>query len=214
MLEELYYKAKIEEADVVVCDYWEEYPNRQELQKLKITSTDPKQLISRLVDGSLHGSLWNKLIRRDFMVNHHIYFAEGLNICEDLTLCLKVLSQGAKVAYLNRAFYHYDKFSNPNALTSLNTRFGRDQHDRWLTAFRNIFTDRKSRVYRTGVTYIAYWAFTHMIFSSKEYRDFYKDEICSFLLNDRGVGIKVITVLCALGFNAPILYLYRVIKKY
>ncbi len=214
MLEELYKKAKENDSDVVMCDYWIEYQSQQKLCKLNITDTSCNGLIRRLVSGSLHGSLCNKLIRRDFITSNNIRFAKGLNICEDLTMCLMVLNHGAKVEYLDSAFYHYDKYTNPNALTSLNTKFGREQHDIWLKTFRDIIKNRKSRVYRTGVTYIAYWAFTHMIFTAKEYRAFYKDEIKSFMFNDRNFGIKFITILSALGLSTPILYLYRFIKRY
>ena len=214
MLEELYAKAKETDADMVICDYWLEYSNRQERQNLNIINTNSQILIDELVNGRLHGSLWNKLIRRTFLVYNNIRFAEGLNICEDLTMCINVLSHGAKATYLNRAFYHYDRFTNPNALTSFNTRYGREQHDKWLSTFKNIISDKESQTYRTGVTYIAYWAFTHMIFSSKEYREFYKNEIKSFLFNNRNLRIKIVTILCALGLNTPLIYLYRAFKRY
>ena len=47
MLEELYYKAIEDQADMVLCDYWLEYPNHQEYQSLNIVNTNCVNLISK-----------------------------------------------------------------------------------------------------------------------------------------------------------------------
>ena len=117
MLEELYAKAKEEDADMVICDYWLEYRDNNIRKNLNVFNTDNEVLISRLVRGNLLGILWNKLIRRDFINDNNISFVDGLNFCEDWIFIIKILSKKAKVSYLSIPFYHYDKYSNPNALT-------------------------------------------------------------------------------------------------
>ncbi len=212
ILEELYAVAQVGLCDIVMCDYWMEYSNRQQLCELNIDNEDARVLMQRLVSGSLHGSLCNKLVRRDFLLAHDIGFAAGLNICEDLIFCLKMLRCGATCRYLNQPFYHYDRFSNPNSLSSIKMRYGQEQHDIWLREFRRVVDPSMGHIYRTGVAYIAYWAFTHNIFSAAEYRKLYLREIRSFVHNDHRFAVKCVTTLSALGLNVVLGYMYRLVK--
>ena len=214
MLEELYAKAKAEDADMVMCDYLLEYPHKQKMRKLKVSNDfSCDTLLLKLLSGKLHGSLCNKLIRREFILSHDIRFVEGLNIGEDLTMCINILSHGAKSVYLNKAFYHYDKHTNPNALTSRKLKIAKEQHDKRLKAFREIIQDRKSRIYRTGVTNIAYWFYTRNVISAEEYEEIYKNEIKSFMFNYNRFPVRLTTTLLAMGLGKYVGPIYRFIKK-
>lgn len=115
MLEELYAKAKIEEADIVICDYYTNTLDKQTLNIQKPTDVmDNTQTIRDLFQ-QLHGSCWNKLVARACYTDYGIRFPEGLNYCEDQLTIVRLLLHPIKVTYLNRAFYHY--FDNPSSIT-------------------------------------------------------------------------------------------------
>lgn len=124
MLEELYAKAKADEADMVICDY---YTNSGDKQVLNIQSptdvSDNVQIIRDLFQ-QLHGSSWNKLVRRVCYSLYDISFPKGLNYCEDQLTIVRLLLSPIKVTYLNKAFYHY--FDNPNSITR---NYQRQQYD-------------------------------------------------------------------------------------
>ncbi len=117
MLEELYYRAKTETADMVICDFFVEENGNNSYRVQKPTNNSAEAILDDLLFNRLHGSLCNKLIRRNCYVKNGIRFAEGLNTSEDFLVCLKVLKNNPKVQYLNRAFYHYVQNVNPNNIT-------------------------------------------------------------------------------------------------
>lgn len=129
MLEELYRKAKEEDADMVICDFF----NNSELSQT-ICTQKPSQLRHDVVQcelfQQLHGCCWNKLVRRACYNDFHIRFPEGVACREDVFVNTSLLAHDIKVAYLPRAFYHYDSFSNGNSIVRSRTResFEKDEH--------------------------------------------------------------------------------------
>lgn len=115
MLEELYKKAKQDDADIVICDYFNNIGTKQTICRQCPSSLEPKQVLIELFQ-QLHGSCCNKLARRVCYKQYGIEFPRGINYCEDLFTWVQFLShKEVKVAYLNKAFYHY--FDNPKSIT-------------------------------------------------------------------------------------------------
>lgn len=214
MYERLYYEAESFHYDMVICNYFLEYENKTIIQSPDLVSTNAEYILNKMVEGNIHGGLCNKLIRREIIIESQIKFTPGLSICEDLIYCLKILKANPKIGYYKHPFYHYDKHINNNSLTRLTTNHGKTQYKIWLSEFENIFQDRNSRIYATGYTYIAFWAFTHNILTSKEYRTKYIKKIKLLINNNRNIGIKLITVLSSLGLKKPLFSLYRAIKRF
>ena len=107
MLEVLYRTAKEEKADVVVCDYYVNDHNGQRLIKQQPTQLTSMAMLHDLFHG-LHGSLWNKLVRRDCYINYGLKFYDGINYCEDVLIWAQLLQYNdVKVTYIPQAFYHY-----------------------------------------------------------------------------------------------------------
>lgn len=91
MLEELYNKAKTENADIVITDYYVNTDKSQEIHKQKPTSTIPIQTLQDIFDNKLLGSLWNKLIRTKLYKEYQAKFFKGINHCEDLLILVQLL---------------------------------------------------------------------------------------------------------------------------
>ena len=117
MLEELLHKAKEENADMVICDTIWEKGTITELHIERPTSLDNEIILCDLFDGKIHGSCWNKLVRRSIFKQYNVKFPQGVQLREDLYVVASLLIHPIKVSYLNKAFYHYVIGENPNSLT-------------------------------------------------------------------------------------------------
>ena len=119
MLEELLKVAINNDADVVICDFWinsSEVTGDRKYQNPRALSSD--SLLRQLISRELHGFTWNKLYRSSCLRKYHVTFPQGINYCEDLWFnCKLFLNQNVTVAYLKKAFYHYDYYSNSSGLS-------------------------------------------------------------------------------------------------
>lgn len=105
MLEELYQKAKDDNADMVICDYYTNEGSQQNYIKQEPTKLDNNVVLRELFQ-QLHGSCCNKLVKR-VCYSGKANFPKGINCCEDLIWCIQVLKCKPKISYLNKAYYHY-----------------------------------------------------------------------------------------------------------
>lgn len=101
MYEEMYEKAKQENADMVECDFWWEYPNKKR-EDIGDAYLNQKEMLykARVV-------AWNKLIKREIYENHpEARFPIGLRY-EDIEGFYKILPYIKKVAFVRKCFIHY-----------------------------------------------------------------------------------------------------------
>lgn len=109
MLESLVSYAEETKADMVICDYYE-YTNAGVVyKKQEPKSLDCQSLIIELFR-TLHGSCWNKLVKRAKIVENNVYFPP-LSLCEDTYFCVSFLMYPVKVSYFNRAYYYYNRLN-------------------------------------------------------------------------------------------------------
>ena len=116
MLEELYAKAKAEDADMVICDYYVEFGKKTELKRQQPSALDSETVLREMFQ-RLHGSLWNKLVKRACYKDFQISFPPEIHYSEDLYVVVSLLLHPIKVAYIPRAFYHYNQTANPNSIS-------------------------------------------------------------------------------------------------
>lgn len=120
MLEELYTKAREEDADVVICDFYSNKGNEQTYCKQQPSACTPDAVLRDLFQ-QLHGSCCNKLVRRACYSRYDIRFPEGINYCEDLLFWVQLFKHPeVKISYLPKAFYHY--WTNGESITHHYTR--------------------------------------------------------------------------------------------
>lgn len=107
MLENLYVAAVEENADVVICDYFTNDGNNQIYVQQKPNSLVPMNVLRELFQ-HLHGSCWNKLVKRSILMQYSISFPIGLNYCEDIIIWLQLFQHSEiKISYHPSAYYHY-----------------------------------------------------------------------------------------------------------
>ena len=115
MLEELYKKAKAENADMVICDFYCDEKGKIVLKRQKPSSLKHEKVL-RDFFYRLHGSSWNKLVRLECLNKYDVKYPVELSYCEDLFVNACLASNDIRVSYLPMAFYHYDQYTNADSL--------------------------------------------------------------------------------------------------
>lgn len=120
MLEHLVLCAAGENADVVICDFTVHLADdRTEIWRQDPGSLDHWNVLGRTFH-DLHGSLCNKLIKKECYTSNKVRISEELYACEDLWVVLSLLSRPLKIAYLGEALYHYDQSQNNASYVNAN----------------------------------------------------------------------------------------------
>lgn len=114
MLDELYRKAVEDNADMVICDYWEDVDRECRKRVQTPSSLNKDDLLNDILCQRLHGSCCNKLIRACYYKS--VKFPIGLNYSEDTYVIMHIIAIGIKVSYLPNAFYHYCLDTNPSSI--------------------------------------------------------------------------------------------------
>ena len=116
LLEDLYQKAIKEDADMVMCDFWEHCDGNTVYSKQEPKSFEHTEVMKEMFS-TLKGTMWNKLIKTSCYKQCNIQFYEDLVLIEDLFLMFQFLLHPLKVVYVPKALYHYERDTNPNSLT-------------------------------------------------------------------------------------------------
>lgn len=105
MLENLYYEAKKNDADIVWCDWYLSFEkNERYMKQPKYNS--PFDALKGMLSGVMKYNVWNKLIKRSLYIENNICFPSGYGMGEDMTV-IRLFARAQKVTYLPKAFYHY-----------------------------------------------------------------------------------------------------------
>lgn len=134
-LEKLHQKITADNVDMVICDYEQIYVDRIKYVSGCVTSVDNTDLLMSLVR-YWGGCLWNKLIRRECFIRHHVTFHPEMWGFEDTYVITKLLTNPIKVSHLPEALCHYDIVMNKSSLTKLIS----DKHVRSLMLYINTFS--------------------------------------------------------------------------
>lgn len=155
MLEDLYSAIVETNADLVWEDYFETegHSDRYVRQRTGETSSD---LLLSMLDGRVGGYTWNKIVRREWVVDYglrYMPFAQGL---EDLLFWAEALRHAPRVSYLNKAHYHY--VQREDSIVHLESRFGLDARARIGNHLKEqIAKMGDSRMDRAVVRFIKRW---------------------------------------------------------
>lgn len=107
IFEKLYFKAIESGADIVVCDFYYEKADRVETEHIEAV-TPPHECLKSL-KGSVMYTTWNRLVKRQLIVDSGVYFVPGINYGEDLCFMLQVYFYAQKIEYINKPLYHYNR---------------------------------------------------------------------------------------------------------
>lgn len=141
MLEDMYHKAKVSNADIVIADYYVNYPQKQ-IYKKQIAPDTGVECAKWILSGRLHSSNSNKLIKRELYLNNNISFIEGINMWEDMSTITRICFFANKVAYLPKAYLHYVQY-NENSYTANLTDKSLMDMQTVITILQSFFYDKE-----------------------------------------------------------------------
>lgn len=209
MLEELYRKAKEEDADMVICDFYLNTARRQTHCVQHPSSLRHDVVLCELFK-HLHSSCCNKLVRRACYKRYGVRFPEGISCFEDKFVNSSLLVHDIKVAYLPRAFYHYDYFSNANSIVRNRTRdsFEKDEHYAHLLE-KALKGSAASDIGKADAYYsLITKAFIGHFFSSAEYKERCKPYVKYCFAEHKGM-MSVCLFLSCRGCYQPMYHCWK-----
>lgn len=120
MFKNMYHAAKYNDADIVWTDFYNTYIGYED-RIVQQSFLDSERIIKAFLEGDLLGGMCNKLIRRGLFDDYSIKFPDGLNMCEDLRVCIALFFYSQRFVYLDIAPYHYIKHKE-DSISSTNSR--------------------------------------------------------------------------------------------
>lgn len=218
MLEELYRKAKEDDADMVICDYWINTTNREDYVCQEPISLIHDSLLKELF-GRIHGSCWNKLIKKDLYNQNSVRFPSGLSFCEDQYVIASFLKHNIKVGYLNKAFYHYYRSDSDN---SLSRKYSEEQYrqdvygrDLFVALLKDTSASKVVRASKNQSLMNRAFFLGSEIFSSNRYRkEFFTIRKDAFYGSVYSVLEKVLMYFSCLGLYRVLFRLYINYRKW
>lgn len=176
MLDLLYSKALATNADVIICDFYEDEKDTYKRIDQKPRKMDSLSIAEEMF-GRIHGGRWNKLVRQDCFRKWNIQLP-NIVLNEDLYVSLSLMLHGAKVAYVPSALYHYRRNENNVGLTrALNPKAGIYAYDT-NKAFRGLLEPYPHywRIYIShNMPWLAYLALYYGSGSAKDYKPSFKE---------------------------------------
>lgn len=213
MLEELYATSKKEDADMVICDYYEDYTDKSIYIKQEPSSLDSDIVLKELFK-KLYGSCWNKLIKRSCYNKYNVSFPLDLTCNEDLYVCVSLLKHPIIVAYLPKAFYHYTQDVNSNSLVKRQKSY----EERLLIKekFCQLMSNHKhyNICLSTMVAALVSNSYSQKLFSSSEFKEkfFHYRHI---ILSNKNITwhYRIRQYFSCIGHYRLVLYLQDIVSK-
>lgn len=217
MLEELYAKAKEDDADMVLCDFYFNTQSGGVICTQEPQSCTAQGVFEELMFQQLHGSCWNKLVRRACYSEYGVKFPIGIIRWEDLYVNCCLLMHPIKVSYLKKAFYHYDQVSNPNSIVRKPTMAGLKSQIYFIDHFKGVGIPNEMLCKAMFAT--KELAYVSGLMSAKELVSLYQ-EVNNRYLNERptnelSIGLKALIqghVLKAFLLRQLLLAFYKLRK--
>ena len=213
MLEELYQKAKDDNADMVICDYYTNESSLQNYIKQQPTKLDTNVVLYELFQ-QLHGSCCNKLVRRA-CYSGKANFPKGINCCEDLIWCIQVLKCKPKISYINKAYYHYMITTTDSQSKSISAE--RSLQDlKMLHTLESLLGDNKAvliAMYKRTVPYVMKRAMKTNSFDAYYFKHNFR-KYSKYIIQSKNSSLmlRIVCLLSAIGGYQFCLPLVRLMK--
>lgn len=120
MYEKMYNKAKEEDADIVGCDFYYEYTNYQEYCWQNFDTSAEMCFVNLLKGKDVMPNTWCRLIKRSIYTDKEIHFVEGINMCEDLIVNVKLHFFVKKIVSIHKGYYHYVQYNLSSIVNVVN----------------------------------------------------------------------------------------------
>lgn len=131
MYEELYNKAVKENADIVYSNINMVFKGYCEVYPSAAYSEDKTVLMKNYIS-----SVWTCLVfaiaKRELYDTHSLKSPTHLSYCEDFWLSVRLFHFARKIAYVNKAFYNYNRMNETSIVHTLNRRTEKEEQTVYL----------------------------------------------------------------------------------
>ena len=134
-VESMVHKIESGSDDIVYCDYFESYDNNEKLINQNY-GRDNIECIRLMLEGGLHGSTWNKIYRRSFLLKTKQRFVKGADLFEDVSWNIRLFACTTKISYIPKAFYHYVQYNSNSIIKSMAS--SEKKRDRAMQRIENV----------------------------------------------------------------------------
>lgn len=121
MFEEMYTKAKLDQADIVVSNFCDEWPNETayfNFPEVNDNKTFQKKMFEALIEGKYSQKnstafnnanvIWNQIFRREFILENNLWLCDNrLITMEDVLFNIKCHFLAKNVSFIPKVYYHH-----------------------------------------------------------------------------------------------------------
>ena len=219
ILEEYYTKmvAPLKEdlsLDLVICDYSSSGLSKEDILNISINNIYEEGLKSKGSFEKLRGYIWNKIYKRNILVDNNIIFDEEVRFCEDLGFNLIYLKYIKNVKIIPEKLYRYD----------IQTTDTLGNSSKKITAFKiwdNLLSRENEEKYKNVIKLEKYkyliWGLCEQLsekgeIQNKEHLELLKKEK-DFIVKNKSLLGRKFELLYRLMMLSPIFikYLYRIL---
>lgn len=195
MYEELYNKSKESDADIVISEYYSNYPNGIQKQSSPYVFTTQEQYIEDLMLRKTSVSTCNKIFKLSYLHKFNINYEQGINLGEDSIFIFKILLHPIKIATINKAFYHYQRVMHSESYTnkiSLKTLSDAEYVHNWK--MDNYCNDRYKRAHLHSMINLAFIALRTETINKQRYKEIISQLLITDLIKYRVITIKSVFI--------------------
>ncbi len=213
MISALYNKAKETDADIVACDYFDSFKDK-DIYKKQNYSVDIKEDLCKILSMELMPSLCNKLIKRELYVKNNLCPPTEISTAEDRWLVARLFAVAESIAYVPKAFLHYWKENESSLSAKLNPKVLDDLM--WYSKTTEAFFKEKG-IFEHYKKYLYIGDLREVLYCTKGVN--YKIEVkrispqsdkLSYLWQIKGFNffVKMIYSLCVLNLECVVAFLH------
>ena len=220
MISTLYNKAKQDNADIAVCDYYISFITGKETYRKEEYKPNIDFNIKNIMLGKVHPAFWNTLIKRSLYVEKNIFPEGKINMGEDYEMMLKLFLSTEKVSYIPKAFLYYTQYNENSITKTMNKEYINDTIH-CIEVFEEILKPTRNRYIEEFRTMLVFWK--KMFVLDKQYTKYFyliHPEVNKFkyIFNNNGYGffqkITISFMLLKMPFIKRRIYKsYRWLKK-
>ncbi len=119
-IEKMLEKAVDTQSDIVICNIANVYKNNKIKVNAQFEEVSKSELIKRLLIGTMHNALWNKLVKRSIIVENNLYPDDSFRLLEDKFITFRMVYFAQKVGFIDEPLYYYRK--REGSLSKVNQR--------------------------------------------------------------------------------------------
>ena len=118
-IEKMLEKALVTNSDIVICNFSNVYTDKIK-PRPHLSEMGRSELIKRMLIGTMHNGLWNKLVKRSLISQNNLYPDDSYRLLEDKAISFRMVYFANKVAFIDEPLYYYRK--RENSLSKVNQR--------------------------------------------------------------------------------------------